>query len=271
MIRINPFFLLTILLACICGQLLPVLCVFCVAVLHEAGHGLTALILGYEIQQVNILPFGVNLKLAQENFRSFHDEILIAAAGPMVNLILIITGLIFAFFWKVDIQVYIYCNIYMLLINLLPILPLDGGRILSVALKQELGTRKGEAIIHTISILSTLIILFAGGVLLYRTKFNYSLFIAAAFLLSCISQNSVRQNRMLSVLRYHSDEVEMVKHYAVNGGVKAGKILKSAQGNRLAVYDILDDSACYLGSITNKQLIDGVVEHGYEIPLIKLL
>ena len=273
-LKVNPLFLLMLVWAYFSGQLLSVLCVFCVAVLHEAGHGIAALLSGYELGAVRILPFGVNLKLAEEHFRSPRDEMMVAAAGPAVNLLLLLIGLLFSYATDFQITFYIYSNIFMLLINLLPIVPLDGGRILRACLHTEFDGVVAEKVMRVISVLSTMVILIAGVVLLYKTKMNYSLMIAALFLLSTLTQDTKLRrstNPVFSSFCVNLNECVQVKHYLVAETTKISTLVKRKNGHGTVVFDIVDNAGRYLTSLTNKEMIDGMIEYGYDAEVSNLV
>ena len=83
-------------------------------------------------------------------FPSIRAERITALAGPAVNVIL----LCIQFFWKNEI--FMTSNLFMFLINVLPVLPLDGGRIIFLII--EMVRRKPlkkeiEATINTVGLL----------------------------------------------------------------------------------------------------------------------
>jgi Zn-dependent protease/CBS domain-containing protein len=106
---------------------------------HEFGHALEAKREGVEIEGITLWLFGGVAKF-RGMFPSAGAEFRIAIAGPLVSLAL---GAIFVLLaWKASLPEVMdavaawlgYINLVLLLFNLLPALPLDGGRVLRSAL-----------------------------------------------------------------------------------------------------------------------------------------
>jgi Zn-dependent protease len=107
--------------------------------LHEFGHALEAKREGVEIEGITLWLFGGVAKF-KGMFQSAGAEFRIAIAGPLVSLAL---GAFFVLLaWKASLPEVMdgvaawlgYINLSLLLFNLLPALPLDGGRVLRSAL-----------------------------------------------------------------------------------------------------------------------------------------
>ena len=105
-------------------------------VIHEYGHALMARRYGIESKEITIHALGGAAIF--DTFGSNYQELMISAAGPATSLILGIVSAGIA--WLTSSQIialFAFLNIFIVALNLIPALPLDGGRILrsSLALK----------------------------------------------------------------------------------------------------------------------------------------
>jgi len=115
-----------------------VLLAFGSVLLHELGHALVARRLGVRVSGIELSFFGGAAKM--ENIpRSAKDEIAIAAAGPAVSLVLGGAGLGLAAVTGVSLFALLgWINLVIAGFNLIPALPMDGGRILRAALSSRM-------------------------------------------------------------------------------------------------------------------------------------
>jgi len=125
---------------------------------HELGHSLTAKRLGIPVRAITLHIFGGLSQLEREPTRA-RDEFLIALAGPAVNLGLSVAfwGLIWAGVANVGLKLTTFgrllatANLLLGGVNLVPALPLDGGRMIRALVwgktgDERLGTRVGAAL-----------------------------------------------------------------------------------------------------------------------------
>jgi Zn-dependent protease len=116
-----------------------VLVAFASVVLHELGHATVARRLGVRIGGIDLHFFGGAAQMI-DTPRSARDEMLIAAAGPAVSLALAAVGLGLGGALALPFLAMVgWINLVLGLFNLVPALPMDGGRILRAALSLRLG------------------------------------------------------------------------------------------------------------------------------------
>jgi Zn-dependent protease/CBS domain-containing protein len=140
-----------------------IVALFVCVLLHEFGHSLVAKRLGIEVPDITLLPIGgvARLKALPEKPM---DEVKIAIAGPLVNVVLAPMflgvgallgygqlGSVNPLLGRVDsageVLVYLgFLNIFLVVFNLIPAFPMDGGRVLRGLLATRLGAMRATDI-----------------------------------------------------------------------------------------------------------------------------
>lgn len=141
--------------------------IFGSVVLHEFGHILTGRKFGYHTHDVILSPLG---GMARMNLSAPppKEEFWITAMGPAVNVGLLILGIPIYFLTSNTSGIFdlinqitlffIYFNCIMVLFNVLPIYPMDGGRILRSFLKGTLKMNHIKATIIAVNVTNVLAI-----------------------------------------------------------------------------------------------------------------
>ena len=181
-ITINPLTYIVWITLIVTGQTEFLLCSFVCAVLHEASHISAYLNYGASVFSLEILPFGISASIGKTDKLSCRHEILCAFFGPFMNLFLA------AFFYCLsdyvikDVEFFIYCNLSFFILNMLPVIPLDGGRILYFVLIRKFQVRTASAIMRVLSFTLTLIIFLAGCIIYILTCGNISVLLIGMYL-----------------------------------------------------------------------------------------
>jgi Zn-dependent protease len=141
-VEINLSFLLLLAVVLVAyggiAGVLVVLTAFASVLLHELGHALVARRLGVHVSGIELSFLGGAAKM-QQMPRTPGHEIAIAAAGPAVSVALTIVGFtVGALLSSPVIAMFGWINLVIALFNLIPALPMDGGRILRGLLAMRL-------------------------------------------------------------------------------------------------------------------------------------
>jgi Zn-dependent protease/predicted transcriptional regulator len=152
---------------------LSLLALFACVVLHEFGHILMARRFGVRTPDVILLPIGGVARLERIPDEP-RQELLIALAGPAVTLaIVVVLYLAVAVsgpepsLWELQpagpfLDNLMRVNLYLLLFNLFPAFPMDGGRVLRALLASRLGLVTGTRIAARLGQLSAVVAGFYG-------------------------------------------------------------------------------------------------------------
>ena len=125
-------FLIVILLA---GQYKLFFTYFLITLIHELGHVIMSIIFKVRVNRIKLSIFGFNADIDSIDYLAIYKQILIIIAGPLTYFISNI--LIKELYLNNVISLVMYnkalaSNLYILIFNLLPIFPLDGGRLIRI-------------------------------------------------------------------------------------------------------------------------------------------
>jgi len=181
-IRIDLKILIFLIIFYFTNQLSIYLIIMLFSILHEMGHIIVGLILKMKPTKLEIMPFGVSVSFNEnvDDKNSNIKEILVALAGPLTSLILAIFALDIDFKY-VSKNGAIYSNLLILFFNLMPIYPLDGGRIIKSILHIKLDIIKTEYIIRKISYITMIILTIVSSIAVYYYQ-NVAIFFICIFL-----------------------------------------------------------------------------------------
>jgi Zn-dependent protease len=188
---------------------------FCCVVLHELGHALVAQRFGVGVREIVLLPIGGVARLLSEPKKPLH-ELLIALAGPGVNVALALgayAGMggaipqpdlpalqlqaMTAPSVRSVLVLLFYSNCVLAAFNMLPALPMDGGRVLRALLSFVVGQ------VRATNIAAGIAQVLAAGLALYGLQYNPLLvFIAILVFMGAGQERSTtRTNLLLADLR----------------------------------------------------------------------
>ena len=126
---------------------ISLLLIFTTVILHELGHCMAARKYGIEVPRIVILPIGGMAQFSRMP-REPRQEFVITAAGPAVNFAIVLLMLIAPFYEptrllntleiRTHLDLLFLANLAMGLFNLLPVFPMDGGRLLRAVMASKL-------------------------------------------------------------------------------------------------------------------------------------
>ncbi len=241
---------------------------------HESAHAIAARAVGLRVAQMEVLPFGCAAKIESFGFLSGGKEIAVAVAGPFINII------IAAAIWVYtdtkptgDFTVaLLQSNLLLATINLLPALPLDGGRIVSVIL--SLAMRRSIAIKITgfLGVLTSLVMLAFGAYLAYTGEFNPTPLIMGLFML--ISAVKTLKNSAYSLLKSEATKRDELARHPVDVHTVAaheshtlGEVMNSFNARKYNIVHVLDTDMKIKRRMDESEILDRMVAKGSDARL----
>lgn len=263
-IRINPLFFFVLLISVFLKIEEKFLFAFLTATLHETGHLLMIKGSKVELKYIKIEPFGISIKLKSQFISDPKEEIKIAIAGPLFNFAVSFICLILL---RDKTHFLIISNLCMGVFNLVPALPLDGGRILKAHLFKKTGYLKSYKLTLVVTrIISTLTVI-SGLFILYITKFNFSVCIIGFFLFfNLFSEKNHTYFFMLKEITSYKEknkEIEKmpVTHIAVNKNFYIRKIFYDLSLWGYHIFSVVENGKI-LRTFTEGELMEGMIKYG---------
>ena len=156
-------------------------------VLHEGGHALCARLFGVAIDEIELAPFGGVVYLRGLEQLPVGKTVCVALAGPGVNLLLALACGCLAYLVPEKMEVcsrLLAINVALMLFNLLPAFPMDGGRVLCALLRTGAGLQRAQRIAAGCGMAVGLMLVTLGVVALHYTgKINLTLIIGGGYVL----------------------------------------------------------------------------------------
>lgn len=181
-IHIHPILLIFIVISFLTGTFVELIIILSIVLIHELGHYVMSQFFHWRVESIMLWVFGGVMKTDEHGNKSIYEETFVTIAGPLQHVL--IYGILFIFsaghvFPASLIKLMYHYNTIILIFNLLPIWPLDGGKLLFIGLSTRLPYRKAyEVSLITSMILSILILTLF--LLLY--PFTLSAFLMMLFL-----------------------------------------------------------------------------------------
>ncbi len=150
-LKIRPSIILLIVLCVICNNFLLLFNYLMALLLHELAHLFVANRRGYKLKTFRIDMFGFEVEL-NEGIED-RDSFAINIAGPMMNLLLCVICM--ASYWLLPcsyeyLNMFCFSNLILAGFNMIPIYPLDGGKILKSIIKNNKAYKIVNVVIKSI-------------------------------------------------------------------------------------------------------------------------
>lgn len=132
--RLHPILIPLFLFLFVTGNLSIYTLIFISLLLHELGHLIAARLTGMRVRSCTIMPYGGELVISNKYIATRKNRIILALGGPIATSLLLLIGMTLSFPGD-DLLVRI--QVTLLALNLLPVLPFDGGQVLSALLEKK--------------------------------------------------------------------------------------------------------------------------------------
>jgi stage IV sporulation protein FB len=284
-ITVHPFFLLFVFLWVLAGLPLQTFLLFILVLGHELTHAIAAKIYGVKVYRVELFPFGGVGYLTNPLEFDPKKEFIVAGAGPAFNLVL------FLCLWNYRLGLYgppLYAdnplilflckaNIFLFFFNLLPALPLDGGRLLRASLSPRLGLYKATEVAASWGKWQGVFLALIGLLFSYYDYMHLSLSLMGLFLYYAAGRE--QKSAIYVFLRYLlRKEKTLKKHGVIKGEQLVAmenttilEVLKRFKPTRYHQIIVLDQACRVLKFLSESQILEAALKQGMDLTLKRLV
>lgn len=278
-VRLNRFFLLLFFLYFLLGVLPQGMIAFGVVMVHELAHIIMAAYKGFKVREVELLPFGGVARIEAGLEENPAEETAVALAGPMTNGFMLVAALgAQKLGWGNPewLPFFVRSNLLIGCFNLLPALPLDGGRVYRAWLAGRVGLK--EATERAADLGRLFAIGFAGVGLfaLVNGMADYNLFVVAIFLY--YSATREKSSAMYVFLRFLARKKEVLarrgvllsRQVVVMENTPLKELVRFFVPGKYHLVAVLDRNRRVQRFLSESEVIDGMLTHGWYLPVGEL-
>ena len=274
-IKINPLLLVMTLVWVMSGFWKQAPVIYILLVVHELAHAVAAMAFNVRVHELELLPFGASVKM--DNIFEGHPvkEAVIAAIGPITSLMCAITACAlrtyFPYFISAELELaeqYAYLIVYF---NLLPVLPLDGGRILRAIISRRCDFSRATSITSIAGAVAGGLMFAWGIVSVFIKKPDMLSALLGLFLIfSALDQYKYGKFELAKCLlnrqkTQHKCDSLYIKELAIREDMKITRIIKLLKDDdKYYVFKVLDKNMQVKGDFDEQFLQQEILKRSVE-------
>ncbi len=271
-ININPLMALMILFSLVIGRFEEYLIIFISITIHEISHVISARYYKIEINKITVSPIGIMASINYSNSSKKTNDYVVALTGPIANLIMICVGIHLnssVLGQSQTMSFFILSNVSLLVLNILPVLPLDGGRVFKTILLNRVGYSGTLKVFSVITKIVSGFIIGAGIIQVLNSYYNFSLLLIGIFIYLYKYKDIDLQFDFIRELYLKKQKIQTLKlielkYFAVLESNRAIDVIKSFYNNKYNIVVILNNDLEIVGELTETQIFEGIMCSGYD-------
>lgn len=279
-IQINFSLLPILILGLFFGFLRELAILFFIITLHELAHSLTSKYYGYETEKIELSLFGGAVKTDEIIFLEPKKVILISIVGPMLNFAFFFVSISISKVFGINndlLNFFIYANLSLGIFNLLPVLPLDGGRMLRACLNKSLELKEATFTTVFIGNIVCMILFILGTILVTRSHNGIVLIVFSVYLY--IKNNKEKEmiiflhmQRVITKPKNVQKKLDIkIKYISANEYCSLKDTLKNLSVGNYCIIKVINNRGKMIGELSEGEILEAIINYNSLITLEELL
>lgn len=267
-IKLNLFFILFLFASMYTGFIQQSLIIFASVLLHEIGHAITAKLLGIRVEEIELFPFGGIAKMEDITKYGGFKEGSIAIAGPAVSAMIAALGTVLGEQNEL-LKTIGQFNFILFVFNIIPALPMDGGRILRNILLHFMSYKRATKTMVILGRLMAIALVFYNILIIYKGSNSVAYIITALFIyLGC--HKELRYCSYYYLLNLNNKKGGFGRRRLMTRTLRLHKdtYIRSAANqfspNNICIVHVVDDSGRVIKILREADIMDAFLKYGYD-------
>lgn len=270
-ITLNPLFFVLIGLSIAAGMVGETLVIFAAVLFHEISHAVVAAGFGLKVIEISLTPLGGIARVEGLLEADPTAEGVIAVVGPVNNLLVAGVALVLArlgFIGRSFAGFFIEANLAIGLANLVPVVPLDGGRILRAYLASRIGFRRGTQVACAAGKAVACIVFALGLAGMALRLSNITLPVLSVFVFwECQKELAASGYAFIRYLAIKRQElaklgVVHVEHLAAGPETTVQSLVRRMIPRKYHIVTVMGPGRKMIGEVTEDDIISALLESG---------
>lgn len=275
-VYVNPTIFLLIFFSWAIGKTQELLILIAVVSIHELSHILAAKLCGMKVEKALLTPLGMAARINYTSSKNSIHEIIVYGAGPFSNILMVGLGYFINSYFldnSEKMSFFILANFSILCLNILPVLPLDGGRIFKSILLYSFGYKRTINILFILSRIISVILMGIGIYQLFNCWYNMSLLFIGIFIYSWMYKEKEEMQFTLIrewVLKSHNaadDRKYKIEYIECDWQKKSIEVVGDFHRNKYNVLRLIDADKNEKGEVSETDLLESLVGGGLGLTL----
>lgn len=275
-IKLNLFFILFLFLSYYIGYLHVAVIIFLSVFLHELGHVWAARMLKLRVEEIEIFPFGGVARMEQISKYGGATEALVALAGPLVSLLLAMMFYVISIFGETFFLITKY-NFILFIFNLIPVLPMDGGRIARNILMYFNGYRKATKIMSLLGRVFAIALVIYNALMIINGDTSVAYLITAIFVFLGAEKEMkycsyyylfYRNNKKIKAIKKNTIKKRVIE---VRGDVLIRVVANNFSPSSLCEIRVIDNKGRLIKKLSETDIMDSILNYGYDSKLRQII